>query len=289
MKNKYFTEDELIALINDFKQGKSLNELSKKYNKSKYILRKALKSKGIQNKTGARNKYTCNYSFFQNINSEEKAYWLGFIYADGYISNSRKNRKEFKLSVGVSDIDKNHIQKLKNSLNSNHTTIIIPNKTVKLKSGRIINRSAQYRLDIYNQKLVKDLMNKGLTPRKSNTCSLPNYSIIDDNLFRHFVRGYFDGDGSIMKLKDNRIGICIIGSEKFIKELHKKLQFSFNLVKEKRSEGMMYIKKRVTSECLLFLKWIYSDANIYLDRKFNLYSSFLEKEGSQRLPPSHLK
>jgi len=266
MKNK-LTQSQTEEAILLFQSGSTLSELAQKYDTSKYLIRKAFKSKGFSNNTGRRKKYKINEGYFDNIDTEEKAYWLGFIYADGYVTDGLK--RGYKLSLSVAHKDCEHIDKFKQSISSNHKTIIISAKTVIMPSKRSINRTEQHRLDIYNKKLWQSLSMNGIKPKKSKTCSYP--SNIPQKLQKHFIRGYFDGDGSIMRLGNGNIGMCIIGSDSFINSLSSIIPFSMNIVDEKRVEGMSYLKSRSKKVVGPFLNWMYSNSTIYLDRKYDLW------------------
>ena len=82
------------------------------------------------------NKYYYNKDFFNKIDTEEKAYWLGFLYADGCIVTRSKCKKvtPMSLELVLSSIDINHLYKFLNSLESN---IEIKNKIVELNGKKI--------------------------------------------------------------------------------------------------------------------------------------------------------
>lgn len=97
-------------------------------------------------------KYQVNENYFEKIDSEEKAYWLGFLYADGNVRMHKNKSGILKLKLKQSD--KKHIEKFSKCLNSNYP----------IKSGIEIikNKGKEYKcyhstINIYNTKLVKDL------------------------------------------------------------------------------------------------------------------------------------
>ena len=114
---------------------------------------------------------------FEKIDSEEKAYWLGFLYADGYISFS-----ENKIELSLAEKDVHHIEKFRDFLGINNRICYRP--SVKA-----------YRLSFRSDKCKQDLINQGCTPRKSLTLKFPTSKQVPYELIRHFIRGYFDGDG----------------------------------------------------------------------------------------------
>ena len=166
-------------IISDYNSGISVIKLIKKYHTSYDTIKKIFDENNITivNKQN-RNKF--NESIFDNIDSEEKAYWLGFIYADGYIS-SRDNT--FELSLALKD--KEHLDKF-------NVFMQHENNNIKMDSFRC-------RWSVVNKHLWETLNNYGCTPRKSLTLKFPDISIFSSkSLVRHFIRGYIDGDGSIM-------------------------------------------------------------------------------------------
>src|SRR5690606_24292057 len=93
----------------------SLN-ISKKFNVSSPTIQKLLRKEGIIRRVGESNlKYAQDNDFFKNIDTEEKAYWLGFLYADGYITQNNQ------LRINLSIEDENHLLKFYNSINSNRS------------------------------------------------------------------------------------------------------------------------------------------------------------------------
>jgi intein/homing endonuclease len=128
-----------------------------------------------------------NESFFDNINTEEKAYWLGFIFADGNIIS---HKRCYSLTLGVSEIDIDHIKKFQQTLQTTHK-LSTKNKTTG-KYGQV--SKPFYYIRVTSKHLVESLIGLGCVPNKSKTITFPN---ILPKLERHFIRGVFDGDGWI--------------------------------------------------------------------------------------------
>jgi len=193
-----------------------------------------------------------NENFFETIDSEEKAYWLGFIAADGNLSSKRPL---FRLTLAEKDL--NHIIKLKMCLNSKKTPFKIKN-------------TSSYRITHYSKKMYNDLVNKGITPRKSLTL-LPSRDISED-LIRHWVRGYFDGDGSVFIHKeDNMIRFNIIGTKDVLEFILKGSNIGLNI----REVKNVYKIQSSSKKALSFLSYIYDNSTVYLDRKKLIYRNYL--------------
>ena len=142
--------------------------------------------------------------FFSKIDSEEKAYVLGFMYADGYITGKYFGFKQ-------SAKDKEILEKIRTALKSDH------------KIGEYINNNgygqgnAYCSLIVNNEKMVSDLQKLGIVFNKSKILRFPNQEQVPFHLLRHFIRGYFDGDGSIYKVaQGNTYGISFTGTQDFL-------------------------------------------------------------------------
>lgn len=224
-------------------------------------------------------KYYYNKDYFQIIDTSEKAYWLGFLYADGCINRKYKNDKlsSMQLELSLSIKDKAHLQKFALSLDSN---VPIKERLVKYKDSEY----GACRLLVCNTKICYDLIDKGCTPQKSTTVRMPNDHIIPFHLKSDFLRGYFDGNGCIhVRLQGGKPTIEIViatGSEDMLKDISSFL-FSNRIVtvmpkiyKDNRSNNhqMFYYGDSVKD----FLDYIYSDCTTYLDRKYQQYLSFYD-------------
>ena len=193
---------------------------------------------------------------FEVIDTEEKAYWLGFLYADGAISNDRRNSIELSLKLD----DFGHLEKFKHFLKCD--------LSVKKDSFRC-------RLTLTNGKLRQDLINLGCTPRKSFTITFPT---LDSNLERHFIRGFFDGDGCITRSIKNGIwdsASISCASKEFTKVLKDKLSLIVDMNTiviyntTPKLETMLFRTYNFTN----LMHYLYDDCTIYLDRKYDRYNN----------------
>ena len=212
-----------------------------------------------------------NENFFEEINNEEKAYWLGFLYADGSISNLEVSSKN-TVDLCLSDIDKDHLFKFKKSLNYKGD---IKNK--KIGKGRY----KASRLAIYGEKIVNDLIYLGCTPRKTFTLEFPNENILPKSLQRHFIRGYFDGDGSVYLYQVKgcekpKISISIIGTLNFLTAIQDIFikEIGVRKVKIYDSRGDIFEYKKSWNEALKVLHFLYDDSNLYLSRKKKIFMDY---------------
>jgi intein-encoded DNA endonuclease-like protein len=208
-------------------------------------------------------RFNVNKNYFDIIDTEEKAYWLGFLYADGYIRERKSgNSLEMKLSIK----DKKHLELFRESIGSNHK-ITDGFNSVKYKDK--ISRSHMSSLAIYSKELVKSIKNQGMHSRKTFTISKPN---IDKKLIHHFVRGYFDGDGCFYFKNKNRNSTTIAcASEKF-REFLINVLLENDMVFKWYGGITIHIQSKVDN--LKFYNYIYKNAKIYLNRKKEKYEEF---------------
>lgn len=226
------------------------------------------KNIGCRTRSEAARKYSCNSDFFETIDTEEKAYWLGFMYADGYVSSAGVyNHGTVGISLNLCDYE--HLEKFKKSMNATY-----PIKTYKSKNS--YNSSCEYcRLLIHNQKLYNDAIKQGIVEHKTNILTQPK--ITNENLVKDFIRGYFDGDGCVSKnTKRNTYAIKILGTEdilNYIKEfIHKNnIAQIKRYYKRKNSQTVSSLEFAGNNQTKRFLDIIYNKSTIYLDRKYKRY------------------
>jgi len=254
-KNKLGTAIEL------YKNGKTTREISNLIGMDNSVLRENLRENGFKVKDSNYNE-TINRNAFSSIKTEEQAYWLGFLYADGYVAKD-SNRIELTIK------DKEHVEKFAEFLFLNKSV-------VKEKIGRIKERNFSglyYRLSIRNVQIHSDLIAKGCTPKKSLTLVFPKEDILPKELQNHFVRGYFDGDGSLGIYSNKGAKptpqLSIIGTKEFLDSIKK----IYDLPENKYTRcGKAFQYATVSkSQVEKFLISIYKNSVVYLDRKYNLF------------------
>lgn len=218
-------------------------------------------------------KYKLNEKFFDTIDTEEKAYILGFIFADGNVSDSSKD-KHYRLRITLKQKDANILIKIKSSLNF---TGEVHHRELKSKQ-RNVDGYMISELSISNKYLVNRLYELGVVPNKTLVIQYPT---IPNHLHRHFIRGFFDGDGSIYKRNDRKNGINFeisCASVDFILELSKVIQkeTGVDLVYyTKHNKVPVYVIRVSQTKARLILHWLYFDSNIYLDRKYIMYKELV--------------
>jgi hypothetical protein len=248
-------------VINRYNELKNIHKVAKYFNVSISPISRILKLNGV-NLTNRR--YKVNYNYFDNIDTQEKAYWLGFLYADGYIRERKSgNSLEMKLSIK----DKAHLEKFRDSIGSSHQ---IKESISKVKYKLGFSESHMCHLAMYSTDLVNSIKRHGVHSRKTFTIEFPK---LDKKLVHHFIRGYFDGDGSfsfdIKSLRPHTNLVC--ASETFRNQLIKILDENKISIKY-YSKISLHIQDKLGNH--KFYDYIYKGSKIHLNRKKEKYEEF---------------
>lgn len=261
--NLKYAADEYLA-----NEELNIQEVCKKYNVSHSTFPKYLKDYlGI--KIEKRVKSNFNDKIFDCIDTEEKAYWLGFIFADGTISSNplKENKKKvytFELSLKQDDI--NHLEKLKELL----------------KTPRpIIKSENRCRLLVNSKHFWDTLNNYGCIPNKSLTLQFPSENIFKEkSLIRHFIRGYFDGDGCISYSNSEHtiLNMQLLGTKSFLQTLLNYLPEEFKDLTLRHNHNNeneeTYLINTSNKKAYRFFIYLYENSKIYLDRKYSRFARY---------------
>jgi hypothetical protein len=266
---KYKTQE----IINYYeKENLSVTKISKILNTHQSYISKILKKNNVKVKSAdeSHRKYAINEDFFDVIDTQEKAYFLGFLYADG-CNHKESNCVTIDLQTG----DKEILEKFTRLIFKENPEKQIKNieRLRKIKDGeeKIYYSSI---LNINSKHICTMLDIHGCVPRKTKVLKFPDW--LNKDLVRHFIRGYYDGDGSIHLnfKKDRQCSFKITSTHEFVKKIH-------NIIKEEL--GLHTSLQKATNSCVWdvcnsgnrlverFLDWLYKDSTIYLERKFNSY------------------
>lgn len=242
--------------IEEFKNGtlKSAFQVKKKYGIHNDKFKIICGYCGIEVKP-ANVKHHLNRNALASIQTEEDAYILGFITADGYIADMR-NTVAIKLQAKDEDI----LRKISQYFEYDGTIKYQTHKLTGNKLCSIIFCSAQ---------LIQNLKQYGVERKKSLKETF--YENIPPHLIRHYIRGLIDGDGFVSQ-KSKKIGLC--GSEDIVVKTVEHLNKELNLSKtpKVRQEGQtnLYRVEFSGDNAVKVMKYLYEDSRIYLDRKYEL-------------------
>lgn len=249
----------------------SLTTFCKKWKISMSHFLKYLKANNIK-VLNKQNEVKFNENIFDVIDTEEKAYWLGFIYADGYISSLKANnysKYQFEISLAGEDVD--HLKKFNSFME--HIKDNVHVGSVKLNNKTF----TRCRWTVRNRHLWETLNKLGCTPKKSLTLQFPNVSIFtSETLIKHFIRGYFDGDGCISYSNKEHTKVClnVLGTKSMLEGINKYWPNSYSMRTEKNRNSQTYVISAAHTGAFTNLKYLYEGASIYLDRKYNRYLEF---------------
>ena len=196
------TEIDCKNICYDYLLGLSYNLLSEKYNICTWSIGNVLKKNNIKSRI---RKHICNENYFEKIDSNERAYWLGLLFADGYVRKRRQLNGKHKqggiVGISLKNGDEYLLEKLISDLGSTY-------KLTKQIKGEFLS----YKLEVNSSKMADDLINLGCVPNKSLILRPPN---LENKFIPHFIRGYFDGDGSIGRYY-GRLKFSLLGTNEII-------------------------------------------------------------------------
>lgn len=274
---KDYTQKEKDDIKKLYESGISTVQIGKKYKVSHKVIARVLESLGIRRNCSSNRKYSLNENYFDCIDTPNKAYILGFFYADGSNCFSKKT-----ISMALQEHDKDILERIRLEIKSEKKLEYI-DYTTKHDFG--YNYKNQYRLLLFSAHMCKTLNSIGMVPNKSLKLDFPH---ISPSLYSHFIRGYYDGDGSLyVYIKPNgtiQPHFTITSTDSFCR----KTQIIFSEVLKIKG-GNIYdaschngITKVLTisgrTQVKLILDWLYSDAELFLERKYHHYMETFYKE-----------
>lgn len=292
-ESSYIVKKNTLEICNRYKKGEKISSIRKDFSVSKYTILRYLRMNNIPVRPDQfthSKKYKINQNYFDSINSEDKAYFLGLLFADGC-----NNPQEHSIRIELQSRDKHILYEFRKKLQS---TIPITFQNKKRRNSKAQNA---YRLDMYNKHMSYQLENLGMMKNKHFKCDFPD---IPAWLHVHFIRGYFDGDGSVFsgikKLTHTpKFSFNITGNKLIVEKIQDILIENLGLTriklqtryKEKGNSTRAFCYNG-NLQCIKIRNWLYKDATIYLKRKFNKFSSIpTEKRNrkGEQSPLSRLK
>ena len=221
-------------------------------------------------------KYKLDDTVFDSIDTEEKAYWLGFLYADGY---NHRSKNCIALRLQKEDIDV--LYKFKDFLKTDSPICIYKRKT------RIKNIEKEYcELCVFSIHLCQVLNDLGCVQAKTYILDFPSF--IPSNLLHHFMRGYFDGDGCISITKRNNrtenskyFQFTVAGRREFIEQYQNILCKTINITKTKinifKNNFAVALHYGGKNNVIKIMNYLYKDCTIYMNRKHNKFLNLVSR------------
>lgn len=262
-ETKKWRKDEIDFIFENF-EDMSFEEMANKLGRSRNAVKLKCNRNGLKKRT-----HTYNKDYFKHIDTQEKAYWLGFIYADGYVHNNI-NTGTYEFGITLKKSDDEHLKKLNKCMCGNVEVSYrtrISNQNGKENTSSIIR--------FYSKEIVDDLICHGVFENKTNKMLIPS---LDENLMSHFIRGYFDGNGCItLEKKTNLMKADITtNSKEFIESIRNVLYQNgiTSYISTDCSNHRLHV--RGLFNVYNFMEYIYADGNTFLSRKKKKYIRLLE-------------
>lgn len=247
------SKSDVEELYNNYK---SVNKIANLYGVSKQTICRLMDHYEIKrnNNIGSKTHFF-NENYFENIDSEEKAYWLGFIMADGCVYEGTENT--FRLQINLKYDDVSHLNKFQKAIGSDYSI-----------QRKEIGNSVAAILKINSTKMCNDLIKHGVVPKKSLICEFPN---INENLYRHFIRGVFDGDGSVTATLGEKFSknVEIVGSVSLITSIANILNLKY--YKSNGRDHVLTVKASSNESIIYLYNYFYENSTVYLQRKKKVY------------------
>lgn len=201
--------------------------------------------------------------------NEHAAYIAGFIMADGYVKHQSGVRMENSLQIELADYDIDILEQIKVYLK-------FEGPIRKTKRNTVV-------LNISNVRIIEDLLQAGI-PENGKTTASVWLDTIPKHLIHHFVRGVFDGDGSVYR-KNNRMCVQFLGTENLLQGIMKHSPTRKKTMQYRGENGganiyCLYYSSKADAKNIY--DWMYQDATIFLKRKYDKFQDFLVAEFKSR-------
>ena len=205
-----------------------------------------------------------DHTYFESIDTELKAYLLGFFYADGTISSNGR------ISVRIQSDDAYIVNLFQKAMSPS-----IPISVIDCQIGCKI-RKLQVCWRVTSKEISKSFLKLGIGPRK--TYADVEFPEIPDEMYKHFIRGYFDGDGCISRpwFSKNKQGqrVTIVSTWfKLLKKIEDILKQDAEILNisyyNKKGKTCDYFCLNISSNksCDKFYHYLYDNSNYFLERK----------------------
>lgn len=273
--NRTHSTNELLDLIakeysDTLEEERSITKLARKYGLKHSTIVEGLKKRGVTVTKGRGYILPRNSYVFDVIDTEEKAYWLGFLYSDGTVATAGHS---VSISLSIKDID--HLQKFMDFLDYKGKICITKAKMYSKDTSDRISYIAS--ATITDARIHDALIAKGCVPNKTLVLKFPDESIFaDKNLIYAFLRGYVEGDGTLgvyphsKKVPKLEASLMMVGTKPFLEGVQKYLGPGF-LMQKPNCGKLVHRLGYSTAKAVRAADLIYKDATVYLERKHNIY------------------
>ncbi len=269
-----FTIDDIRHMYDMYCDRIKVEEIAKQYEIDVTSVYNLFKRNGFQVRefSDSRREYSLNVNYFDIIDTPNKAYIVGLLYADGCNKGNKNNK--YQVDLSLQECDKHILEEISKEIETDKPLGFQP---LSLRNPR---HKDQYRLCITNKHISNALCELGVIEAKSLVLEFPEW--LTDDLYSHFIRGYFDGDGCLYLDRDaKKPEVSIVSTIMFIEKLQEILRDQLGVeMKIKTQKGYKPVTKigviTGRKKVATFLEWIYKDSDLKLDRKYQKYQRFME-------------
>lgn len=257
--------DDELQYIKDHYKDMTNNEISKVLGRTKTAVDLKINRLGL-----VKSKYHYNHAFFKDIQTEEQAYWCGFIMADECVT-IKPEINSCELVIKLQADDGGHLKKFNKAIDGN-VPVEYHDRVRTTPTNPIPRKYSESVIRLYSEEMVHDLEKYGVIPAKSLVKKFPDN--IPEVLMNHYIRGYYDGNGSIFLSHGKYIGCSFTtGSYDFAVGLHNYLNtrmLKTSQIYNTHTDANCY-SLRVSGMRNVdnFLSYLYHNSSVWLDRKFN--------------------
>lgn len=274
---RIFTDKELDFIEANYMKM-TYQELTDQLNKFNDIKKT---SKQVRTKASvmglSKKKHNYDRSYFEHIDTPGKAYWLGFIFADGYITRKEfdNGRSTSEVAIELNEKDVGHLMKFNASLGNGSEIKTRIQKDREIKGVHVNGGHRTVAVRYFSSKMYFDLVNKGVVQNKTYR---PEFPKVEEKYFFNFLLGVIDGDGYISGEGYLQVGI--------VNPNHKFLEYVQQNLAKNNVKSSIYTEEQwkhrltiVGSDADRLLTKLYSNASVYLPRKYLVYSKRIQNTG----------
>lgn len=266
-----FSEAEISQMYSMYCDRIKVEDIAQQYGIDVTSVYNLFKRNGLQVRDFAdsRREYDIDVTYFDEINTPNKAYIMGLFYADGCNKTSKR-----QVDISLQEEDIHILEDIKREIKTSRPLSF---KNYKDKNP---NHKNQYKLSITNKHISETLSSLGMVDAKSLVLEFPKW--LNEDLYSHFIRGYFDGDGCLY-LGNGKCNpeVSIVSTIMFIEKIQEILDNQIGVTMRIKTQkqhkpvtkvGVITGRQKIAT----FLNWIYQDADLKLNRKYEKYQQFME-------------
>ena len=266
------SKEQKINTIDMYKNGLSITQIGEKLKIHHKLVSKILEENNVKRVNNNKRTYKLNEHYFDKIDTPNKAYILGFFYADGC-----NMTKKCTVAMSLEEADKEILEKIRLEIGSERYLEFVE-QSKRSDKNKNYHYNDMWKLLLFSKHMCNTLNNLGMTPNKSLTLEFPEW--LNENLYSHFIRGYFDGDGSlcIHQKKNGKYQplLTITSTNQFCQRCLDIMRHELNIgggVYDASSHNGITKVLSISGFVQLdkVLKWLYKDAELYMKRKYDIY------------------